>query len=286
MDSNNMLAKIDARLTRVESALDRITALLDQVQPTLAMAADITDDWVKNKTGGDALEDRLRASESALLQLTEPDTLQALVRIARLAPKLERAAQLASGLDDHVAMATDIADDWIQTNLGGDELEGRRQAATQAVLTLSQPQVLSSLTKIAALAPQLEKWASLTASLDDHIGMATDITDDWLRTHLKDPDERLQALTHTAITITDPTVLSALSELVQIAPQLLRSARVAAEMDLAVDDLSIALREEVTPLGAWGLFTALNDPEVRLGVGRVIQLTRHLGRLETLLPKR
>ena len=124
MDSES-IQRIEARLERVEASLERVVQLLDQVQPNVAMAADIADDWVERKLGGDALEKRVAAMEGAVLRLTEPDTLNALVRIAEQAPKLERVAGLAATFDDNVAMATDIADEWVQDQVGGASMEQR-----------------------------------------------------------------------------------------------------------------------------------------------------------------
>lgn len=155
------LARMEARLERVESALGRVVDLLDRIPPNLAIAADMADEWAQ-KRGGDALEGRLASVERALLGLTEPHTLDALVRVAGLAPRLEAVAGLAAGFEDHVAIATDIADAWVRERLGGDGAE----RVLEAVTRLADPAVLTAVAEITALAPGLVRTATVASELD------------------------------------------------------------------------------------------------------------------------
>ncbi len=159
------LEQLDARLTRIEAHLSTLTDLVEQVAPKLAIATDVADEWVETRIGGDQAEARLAAIESAALQLTEPSTLQALTRVAALAPKLELAATLASDLEDNIAIATDVADEWVAERLGGDSMNGRVSAGLDALVTLSDPTVLASLTRLASQAPDLEPFAELGTRL-------------------------------------------------------------------------------------------------------------------------
>jgi uncharacterized protein YjgD (DUF1641 family) len=77
-------------------------------------------------------------------------------------------------LDDTLAMATDIADEWIRETLGGDGVGGT----------------------LASLAPRLLKSASLTAELDDVVASIGEAVRDpakrvgplGLLSALRDPD--------------------------------------------------------------------------------------------------
>lgn len=210
---------VTARLTRIEATLERLAGALEQAQPQLAMAVDIADDWVRERIGGDAVEERLSRLESSLLRLTEPATIDALTNMAAMAPELEPVVELASGFEDHVAMATDIADDWVREYAGGDGIEERLRVVREALLTSTTPEVLSSVVAMA-----------------------------------------------------------------QLAPSLLRSAHVAADLDPLVAAMTDAFAEPSTQVGMFGALGALRDPDVQRGVGRAIAITRHLGRNDNLLP--
>jgi hypothetical protein len=285
MDSEAM-ARIEARLERVEASLERMSNVLDQIEPNLAMAADIADEWVAQRVGGDAVESRLSAVEDAVLRLTEPDTLSALVRIAEQASKLERVTGLAASFDDHVAMAADIADEWVEQTIGGDGLEERAKHGLETLVRLSDPRILSALGRLAEQAPKLERVVDLAASFDDHVAMAADIVDAFIRDSVGGDglETRMEALRGTAVQLSRPEVLDALTSLASLAPKLQRSARVAADLDAFVDETVKALELSPKPVGAFGLLGALGDPEIQRGLGRVLNATRVLGRTESLLP--
>lgn len=163
---------LDARLQRMERSLERITALLDHVSPTVAMAADIGDEWV-HETLGDSTEDRLQAVQQAAVTLSEPATLEALTRIAALAPQLESLATLASGFDNHVAMAADMADEWVAEQGDVDE---RMQATLDAALTLSDPTLLASLLPLIRQTPA---WSPIADALTDALAHPPTPTGAW-----------------------------------------------------------------------------------------------------------
>lgn len=312
-----MEAEVLARLDRLEAALSRVTTVLDQIEPNLAMVADMADDWVKTRMGGDAVEARVQALEQAVVRMSEPEVLGALTRLAEKAPKLERVADLAASFDDNVAMASDIADDFVRTKIGGDAVDERVQAGLEAAVRLSDPEVLGALTRLAEKAPKLEKLADLAASFDDNVAMTADIVDDFIRSEIGGEGlearvssfrdfamaatlpETLEALRRiagnmpkmertlqTAEVLSVPEVEEAMLELSTLAPKLMRTARVAADLDAFVEAMSCALREPAVPLGPFGVLTALRDPDVQQGVGRAIHITRHLGRNEAKLPSK
>lgn len=280
------LQRIEARLERVEASLERLTMVLDQVQPTVAMAADIADEWAQERVGGDALEQRVAVVEDALLRLTEPDTLSALVRIAEQASKLERLTGLAAGFDDHVAMFGDIADEWVAENIGGDAVEERAKHGLATLVRLSDPRILQALGRLAEQAPKLERVVDLAAGFDDHVAMFADILDEFVRDSVGGDglETRVEALRGTAVQLSRPEVLDALTSLAALAPRLQRSAQVAAELDGFVDASVKALEQDPKPVGAFGLLGALSDPEIQRALGRILNVTRELGKQDALLP--
>ena len=106
--------------------------------------------------------------------------------------------------------------------------------------------------------------------------------DAWIRDNIG--GDGLEDLIGASRRLLDPEVLSAYVDIVRLAPNLMRTARVAADLDGFVDTMSQSLREEAAPVGFWGLVTALSDPEIQRGVGRVLLITRHLGRDTKLVP--
>jgi uncharacterized protein YjgD (DUF1641 family) len=155
------LEQLDARLARIEARLSTLTDLVEQVAPNIAIATDVADEWVETHIGGDQAEARVASIEAAALQLTEPKTLNALTRVAALAPKLELAASLAGDLEDNIAIATDVADEWIAERVGSNGMNERVTAGLDALLALSDPRVLASLTRLATQAPDLAPFAEL-----------------------------------------------------------------------------------------------------------------------------
>lgn len=172
-----MDSEINDRLDRIEDSLRRITAVLDQVQPNVAMAVDIADEYVRDRVRGDAVEKRVDTAVQALFALSEPGTLHALTRMAQQAPRLEKAVDLVAAMDDHVAMASDIADEFVRDRVGGASMESRLDAAMNALMTLSEPRTLEALTRLAAQAPKLEGAVQLAADFEDHVGLAAEMAD-------------------------------------------------------------------------------------------------------------
>ncbi|MCB9670153.1 MAG: DUF1641 domain-containing protein [Alphaproteobacteria bacterium] len=305
------LTRMAERAPRLEKVADLATTFDDSV----AMATDIADEWVAENVGGAGVDARLQGGLDALLRLTEPEVLGALTRLAERAPKLEKLADLATTFDDSVAMAADIADEWVADNVGGAAVDARLQGGLDALVRLSEPEVLGALTRLAERAPKLEKLADLAASFDDNVAMAADIADEWAATELGGAsiEERLQGLKRLALHTTQPDTLVALQRLFELfpkmeqtleaaavlsnpevekamlelsvlAPRLMKTARVAADLDDFVSGVAAAMHEPAEPLGPFAVFSALREPDVKQGVGRAIHITRYLGRSEKLLP--
>jgi hypothetical protein len=281
---SNALDRVEARLERLEATLDRLVGTLDALVPTVAMASDIADEWIADRVGGDEVERRLKALESAVLALTEPRTLDALTRLATRLPELERVTALAASFDDSVAMASDVADEWIAENVGGDSLDMRLQAGLALLVQVTEPRTLAALGNLTDALPRLEPLVRLAESFEDSVAMAADIADEWVGERLGGDaaDVRLAQVVEAAVTISRPEVVHALVELAELSPRLTRGAALAANLDGFAGEVSTSLTQPAAPAGFLGLLNGLRDPEVQRGVGRALQLTRLLGRSEPL----
>jgi hypothetical protein len=268
------------------NGLVRLGELAPMVSDTVAMGTDIADEWIADNLGGDELDARLKAGMQALLTLSKPSVLEAVSLFAEQAPKLQTAVGRAASLDDTVAMATDIADEWVHEHIGGDGLQERLDAGKEALLAATHPDVLGALSRVAAQAPQLERLATLGAQFDDTVAMATDIADDWVRENVGGDGlgERLEAAGHALRTVSDPEVVEALGALASLAPRLLKSATLAADLDDLVASVGEAMREPAKRVGPFGLLSALRDPDIQRGLGQALLVARRLGQSSSLLP--
>jgi hypothetical protein len=259
-------ARLDARLDRVEAALDRVVEMLGRSTGSSASSA----------LGDGSVGVRLAAVEASLSTLMQPSNLNGLTRLGELAPMVS----------DTVAMTTDIADEWIADNLGGDEFDARLKAGLQALLALSKPSVLQAVSVFAEQAPQLQTAVGLAASLDDTVAMAADIADEWVRETVGGDglDERMHAAGQALRTVSDPQIVEALGALASLAPRLLKSATVAAELDDLVASVGEAMREPAQRVGPFGLLKALRDPDIQRGLGQALLVARRLGQSSSLLP--
>jgi hypothetical protein len=305
------------RIAELAPGLETSARLVARAEDHVAMATDIADDWVAQELGGAAVEARLDAGRHALGRLSEPAVLAALTQIACHAPALERWVGLAARLDEQLAMATDIADDWVREAVGGEGVEARLAVGAGLLVRLTEPAVLQAVTRLVERAPGLERLAGLAASFDDYFGMATDMLDDWVRDDASgfSVERRLEALHHAALalsrpdvlaagarlvdnlpniqtvldsaeSLSDPAVQAALVELARLAPSLVPAARTAAALEPLLSDALGALGAPVEPVTAWGLVQALRDPSVQRGLGRALHVTRHLGDAAPLVPAR
>jgi uncharacterized protein YjgD (DUF1641 family) len=95
---DDALARIEARLERIESMLGRVEQITDQLPGMAAMAGDIVDEWAAEDGH---VDERVRALTHLLDRLTKPEILHALT-------VLVEQIEAAPGL---VAMTVDIVDE-------------------------------------------------------------------------------------------------------------------------------------------------------------------------------
>ena len=144
------LDALDRRLDRLERSVDRLIGLLEQAPDTIAMVADTADDFAaKAAARGVDVDQRVRALTDAVERLTEPKTLESLLKLAESAEGLDTAVLFASKLDDHIAMAADTFDAWAvaQANKGID-IDKRISSLTIAFEAFTEPAVVEALTRL------------------------------------------------------------------------------------------------------------------------------------------
>lgn len=253
--TDDPLAQISARLDRVEASLARITHLLDEVSPNLAMVGDMADAWVRqaNERGVD-VDARVQAAAEAVETATTPEALHSLGRMGAQAPGLESPVGLLAGFDDHVAMAGDIADEWVrERQAAGDDPQARLEAVLGAVDRLTEPRTLGALVQLADRAEGLTTVVDLAAGFDDHLAMAGDIADEVVRDLDADGptvDDRLTAASQALLRLSDPEVLASLTRIADQAPRLERLVDLAAGFDdhlaMVGDIVDELVRDEVS----------------------------------------
>jgi uncharacterized protein YjgD (DUF1641 family) len=101
------LARIEARLERLEARSAPVAELASQAPAAIAVAVDTLDAHLAQL--GDA-DERLRSAARLLIAVTEPETLQRLERLLQTLPALEQLSTLAKDAPHHVATVVDTAD--------------------------------------------------------------------------------------------------------------------------------------------------------------------------------
>lgn len=126
------LARIEARLGRLEHSLGRLDDLLDRVPMLVATVTDVADDYFDGRQADiDARVQRLvRIAE----QLTRPETLAGLERLAAHGKDLKKVVELLESLPDNFATVVDVFDDFVarSTEEGIDVVEVGQQLSSAA----------------------------------------------------------------------------------------------------------------------------------------------------------
>jgi uncharacterized protein YjgD (DUF1641 family) len=192
--------------------------------------------------------------------LHKPEVLQALTRVASLAPQLEYAALGAAALPELIEEALAVARDKTAETHEGAPLELRLQALAQAGLRLSHPECIKQWSDVLERAlPVLDKLSGIDPKvLDKLFGLIELVTAPGLQAPLAQLFENLPALTDTLLAL--PTDQSAVS--------LLRAAS---------DALSDVVKQGAAPVSAFGAMRALTDPHVRRALGLAVGVARALG---------
>jgi uncharacterized protein YjgD (DUF1641 family) len=247
-------------LTRIASIAPQLEAAAKtpQLKPAPPAAAR------SNAPAKPRLDSKPITTDGPMQELTralhKPEVLQALTRVASLAPQLEYAALGAAALPELIEEALAVARDKTAETHEGAPLELRLQALAQAGLRLSHPEFIKQWSDVLERAlPVLDKLSGIEPKvLDKLFGLIELVTAPGLQAPLAQLFENLPALTDTLLAL--PTDQSAVS--------LLRAAS---------DALSDVVKQGAAPVSAFGAMRALTDPQVRRALGLAVGVARALG---------
>ena len=205
----------EAALELIDPDTLRSLTLLAQLAPRIEYAAQaaaagpaLLDDFLH--AAHESLESRgvrdpgqsLDAATDALIALTRPEALEALGRLGEIAPHL-------SGLAGAAAEAT-------QARAAVEGEAALQERLREAVLELSDPEVLDALVRIAQLTPKLEFAAFAAAAAP---ALLEDVQQA-VREQVPDSEARLEAGIELLRKATSPEILAGLAELTEILPDL------------------------------------------------------------------
>ncbi|MEO1229770.1 MAG: DUF1641 domain-containing protein [Myxococcota bacterium] len=182
--------------------------------------------------------------EYAVQEILHPEVLDALVRLAQLAPQLEYAAQFAAAGPALLEEGMDMARKWSAKNIDGAPVEARVERALGVLAAASDPRRLDALELIV---------------------------------------RRVETLAPLADALGDPEAVDALRRLIQIAPNLAAPLEALPIQERTLEVLRIvnqAVEEaasEKSELGAFGLLGALGNRDVKRAAGFGIGVAKRLG---------
>jgi len=197
--------------------------------------------------------------------LSEPEMLKSVLTIAEAGATVTRSPGFT-----FAASAAGMAVNALHTAAGeaglteGDGLQARLKAGADLLLTLSEPDTMASVHRLTTQAIALEPLLGRLATLLENF----------------DPDS-FAAIAETA---SKPEVNQARRDLMELAPVLRRPLSILPNqphtlemldhINVAFNDASINAQQ----VGAFGVLTALRDPDVQRSVGVALAVARELGR--------
>ncbi|MEQ1565156.1 MAG: DUF1641 domain-containing protein [Myxococcota bacterium] len=247
---------------RTLQVLKRFSALLPSCLPMAEAAAEA----VRLRTEHEGQAELQERMVEGLLQLSDPETQEALIRIAGLAPKLEYAAYFAAAGPELLEEAMELArtkaaehqvdprvlahrlsqaTDLLIVYTGADQVdllrqighrsphlapvlrastavleqraaiegkEGLEERLYEALLELSDPETLASVTRLAALAPKLEYAAYFASAGPELLEELTDGVRAWAADRgVAGVDARIEAGLDALVTLSTPATLKGLA---------------------------------------------------------------------------
>jgi len=212
-----------------------------------------------------------RLAES-ILRITEAETLDALTRVASLTPQVEYALNALAAGPEMLEEALDmIRSRAAESGHTVHDLNRRAAASAEALLALSEPKVLETLTGLLPLLPPLR-------------GTLTQLADRAGRIDL----EPLVMLGEAAV---DPEVTRALTELVKLAPNLapaLASLPIQPRTLAILRNLNQAVESAATQpaqVGLFGAMRSMSNPKVQRALGFLLTVAEQLGEHLEQAPK-
>lgn len=156
-----------------------------------------------------------------------------------------------------------------------------------AQATLQVPQAASREDRLIATIERLERriqtiessmrrLESATAQVPAVVATVTDIVDglvERLAARGIDVDDRMRALLRAADHLTSPRALDALASMLSSEIMARQTTEVIGRMGRAI----VAAEHEARPVGMWGMWRALRDPEIQRAAGFLVAMARHFG---------
>jgi len=287
------LTRIGVLLPNLEYALQAAAGGPELIEEGLEM---VRHEMAQRGVDHAEAQQRVQAATDALAKLSEPRTLKVLARLAQTAPG---AAPMVEALGE---AGHDLA-----------EVEGEaafKARLKETLILLVQDETLSSLGRIAALAPQIEYAVTALSAgpemLEEGMEMIQTAAErNGLTTH--DLNQRASAALDALSELSDPKILNALAKvdvpsllqftqvvaqpenkeallkLVALAPSLERSLSALPVQDHTLEILRTvneAVESSATSkksVGLFGLLSALSDPDVQRALGFALEVSKKLG---------
>ncbi len=171
------LQRVEARLARLEATLSSLDALMTQAPGLVAMVADMGDEMARAAAQrGVSIEERLPAAIELAETLTEPQTMEALGKLAQSAKVIEPIVSQAPGV---AAMAADMLDEWTANAAAqGIDIEARLNAVLGLALKATEPQNLQALDALLDRSDRLVEALKMADSLPGLMAMGMDMLDE------------------------------------------------------------------------------------------------------------
>lgn len=211
LTTNSDRSDVSARLDRLERLMGRLVDAIEQ-STVVARAERLAGDTPAVGSVGERLS-------MALIEITEPDVLAALTRIATLAPQLEAAAHAAAAAPDLLEEALGVVREKL-----GDDGPRRMQALIAAASALAKPEVITALGQVGSLAPAVQGPLTVAAST---VAEVRGVVGDGV------VDDNVRELTRTLL---DPDVTQSLTRIAGLAPQLEYAAFAAASLPEVLEE--------------------------------------------------
>lgn len=160
--------------------------------------------------------------------------------------------------------------------------------AQAAVREGTEDRVLAALERLERRIEHMEsalaRLEGATAQVPAVVATVTDMVDglvERLAARGIDVDERLRALLRAADHLSSPRALDALASVLSSEILAHQTTDVIGRLGKAI----VAAEHEAHPVGAWGLWRALRDPEIQRAAGFLIAMTRHFGEQLASVPQ-
>lgn len=197
-------------------------------------------------------------------------------RLDRIVDRLDRPL---TPVEPTIAMTADAVDEWVAARIArGVDPDAHVRHALTLVERLTAPEVAGQLERMIELLPRLEPLLELAATFEPTTAMVFDMVDEQARkleARGIDAEARVLQVVHLVERLTDPEFHAHLTALLDAAPNLMAATRTGEVFGKAVDEVVAA---PPTPVGLWGLLSALSRPEIQRALGFALSVADRVGR--------